>query len=144
MKTNTILDYNVLRDYSEQNPTEILEFIDYYSSGSVYEHLFYKNGNMHGRYRSYYNNSRLLEETMYKDGNKHGKTTNWNYDGTIVEQYFHLNGLKHGEYKCYDSDGSVKQHYFYIEGVEQPQLQYLTIERDEITLSLLFGDYYIK
>ena len=107
------------RSYSTENPTELTECKCFYANGNIYEHSFYLNSKQHGE-------------------------GNWFYeDGNIAEHCFYKNGKPHGECKWLYNDGSIKEHCFYKDGKEQLHLHYLTTERDEVTLTLLFGDYYI-
>ena len=107
------------REYSTENPNEIIESKFLYENGNIYEHCFFLNGKLHGEYKWLYIN------------------------GTIAENCFYKDGKEQGEYKSFNKDGTLTEHCFYVDGVEQPQLQYLTTDRDETTLTLLFGDCYI-
>ncbi len=45
----------------------------YHSNGQLWEHVFYKNGNRHGKYISYYDNGVLCCHTSYQNGELHGE-----------------------------------------------------------------------
>ena len=115
--------FNVFKDvieYSKQNPSETIEYKWFYDDSSIlYKQCFYKNNNIHGECKWYYK------------------------DGTPQAHGFYLNGDLHGEYKWFYYDGTLDEHRFYLNNEYQPQLDYLITDRDETTLTLLFGDNYI-
>ena len=104
--------------YSQQNPTEIIEWKWYYKDGTLNDHCFFLNGDQHGECKWF------------------------NENGTIREHCFFLNDNRHGEYKWFNENGTIREHCFFLNGKYQPQLDYLTTDRDEITLTLMFGDNY--
>ena len=114
--------FNVFKDaieYSKQNPSKLTEYKWFNKNGSLSDHCFFLNGKQHGEYKTFYS------------------------DGTLHFHAFYLNGDLHGEYKWFKHDGSINAHYFLLNNIEQPQLDYLKTERDETTLTLLFGENYI-
>ena len=140
MKTfNSITEARV---FSTQHPEELTEFKWFNEDGNLEEHIFFCNGNRHGEYKWFHHNGSIKAHYFYKNGNRH-REYKWFYpDGTLNEHCFYLNGNLHGEYKTFHKNGTINEHCFFLNDEHQPQLQYLTIDRDETTLTLLFGDNY--
>ena len=59
-----------------------------------------------------------------------------------------MNDVLHGEYKEYDTNGPTVLHKFFMHGEEYSLKDVMDIQNktpeDEITLSLLFGNNFIK
>ena len=137
--------FNVIEDaieYSKQNPSKLTEY-KWFNNKNLKKHCFYLNGKQHGECKWFYEDGIINDHCFYKNGIQHGKSKWFYNDGTLHEQCFYINGDLHGEYKTFHSDGSIKKHCFVINYKEQPQLDYLITERDEMTLTLLFGDCYL-
>ena len=129
--------------YTKEHIDEIANLQIKNTVGAILKESFYKNGKLHGVHRKYENNI-LVKLIIYKLGVKHGEYHLYNTRGSSIINCFYKNGKQHGEYKTFHKNGTINEHCFLIDDVEQPQLQYLTTERDEITLTLLFGKNYIK
>ena len=113
----TFNNAKVTQVYSIQNLNELTE-CKRFNNNNLEQHCFYLNGNPHGEYKLFY---------PY---------------GSLKEHYFYLNGMLHGECKWFYKDGTQQAHCFYLNDIKQPQLDYLITDRDEVTLTLLFGDNY--
>ena len=129
-------------EYSIQYPKEITECKTLKLNESIEEHYFYLNGLKHGEYKWFYQNGSIAQHCFYKKGNLHGECKWFYKDETIREHSFFLNGNQHGECKWFYENGTIREHGFFLNDIKQPQLDYLTIDRDEITLTLLFGENY--
>ena len=139
----TFDSYIDAHEYSLQNPTELTECKKSHKGGSIKRQGYYLNGVKHGKGKWFYDDGSLWEMCFFLNDEPHGEY-NWFYpDGSLKSQCFYKNGQLHGEFKEYYQNGSIEEHIFYLNNIKQPQLQYLTTERDEITLTLLFGDNYI-
>ena len=114
----TFNSFTDAKKYSEQYPTELTEYKSFYDDGTLNDHCFLLNSNIHGESKWFYR------------------------DGSLIEHSFYKNGGRHGEFKYFDEDGIIKEHAFYINNEYQPQLDYLITDRDEVTLTLLFGENY--
>ena len=141
MKTFNL--FQEAREYATENPTELIEYKSFNKDGNIEAQLFFLNGELHKDCTWFYEMGNVKELIFYKNGKRHGEYKWFNKDGTLIEDCFYENDNLHGEYKWYYYDGTLSEHGFYKNGEEQPQLDYLKTERDEITLTLLFGENYI-
>ena len=139
----TFSEFYIAQEYSEQNPTEKVNLIEYYNKTEVIcEICFFLCGAKHGEYKWFYPNGNSHVRCSYKHGYKHGECKWFYTNGNSHVHCFYRDGKKHGEYKRFYLDGTLHEHYFYIDDVVQPQHQHLLTERCEVTLALLFGENY--
>ena len=129
-------------EYSEQNPTELTEYKCFYNSGTIYKQCFFLNGKRHRECIWFDSGGIQREYSFYLNGSLHGEYKRFNYEGALHLHCFYRNGLKNGEYKTFNYNGSIEEHSFYINDIHQPHLDYLKTDRDEVTLTLLFGENY--
>ena len=123
-----------------QNRDEIIEYQSLHDE--QYQTGFYLNGLRHGEAKWFYPDGSLEQHCFYLKGMLHGESKWFYEDGSLEQHGFYLNGSLHGEFKEYYQNGSLEEHCFYLNNIKQTQLDYLTTERDEVTLTLLFGDNY--
>ncbi len=74
----------------------------------------YKNGQLHGVYKSFYADGQLLEEMNYLNGKLDGPSIMFYQNGQKSGEFNYQNGLMHGEVKYYDAQGNVVREGRYV------------------------------
>ena len=91
------------------------EFIEMFrnESHSPYIQGTFKNGKLHGLYRSYHNNAQLHLYQYYRYGELDGIYKEYSDKGVLLLECRFKEGKLHGEYEMYYDDGTLhkKQHY---------------------------------
>ena len=67
------------------------EFKDYYGDGTLSEHCYFVNGNIHGEYVHYRGDGSLSEHCHYVHGVLHGEHRQYRKDGTLYGHYYYAN-----------------------------------------------------
>lgn len=92
------------------------EFKSYHKNGQLFEHEFYKDGELDGEYRSYYDNGQLKEVGFFKDGLPDGEYRDYHHNGQLAYSGFWKDGEPDGEYRDYHRNGQLMRHEFYKNG----------------------------
>ena len=129
------------RQYSKQNPTELVEFKEVYSDGSTQRSGFFLNGKREGICDFYQNDPHVLDfRDIYNSKTSHAEVFCFWDDGRVASHYFTRKTIMHGEAINVRSAGSMYERYFVVNNQHMEELDYLVNEpRDEafyFTLSL--------
>ena len=68
------------------------EYFGFLNNGNIWEHCFWKNGELHGKYKRFWD------------------------DGNIMIHNFYQNGELHGEYKIFGDNGNIMTYQLYENG----------------------------
>jgi len=90
------------------------EFKEYYSTGVLSIHYFFKEGKRHGDHRHYFSTGKERVKSCYKDGKLNGEYKDYYLNGCLHEHSFYIDGSLHGACKFYNSDGSMSRSIYYI------------------------------
>ena len=129
------------RQYSKQNPTELVEFKEVYSDGSTQRSGFFLNGKREGICDFYQHNPHVLDfRDIYNSKTSHAEVFCFWDDGRVASHYFTRKTIMHGEHMSISITGSVCEHYFVVDDRQVKELDYLINEpRDDafyVTLAL--------
>ena len=69
-----------------------------------------------GEFKSWHENGQIWQHFFYKDGDVHGEYKNWYVNGRMAEHSFYKNGERDGEYKVWHANGQMWRHAFYKDG----------------------------
>jgi len=89
------------------------EFKVWWSSGQIYKHSFWKNGELNGKHEKWFENGKPAGRWFYKNGNIDGEYKAWRPSGQMSIHAFYKNNERHGEYKNWGkmySQNSEKNH----------------------------------
>lgn len=82
-------------------------------NGKLTRTAVYRDGKLHGEYRSHFPSGSPSQETSYAHGFKHGKSTTYHANGTVASECLYENDCVDGEHRSYYDTGAVecvKQH----------------------------------
>ena len=131
--------YNEALEYSMKNPTELVEYREFFASKDDHRTGFLLNRKHKGLYE-YYRGSILQHRGIYNSETSQAEHVRFRTDGTLSIHYFSKDDIIYGEYKYFKEDGTVTDHYFCKSGAHIEELDYLLDEdRDDafyFTLSL--------
>lgn len=92
---------------SKSNDRKDGPWLEYYSSGELFEEGTLKDGKLDGAFRAYHKNGKVMAEGEYSDGLKQG-TWVWYYpNGKKQKEGRFKDGCRAGTWITYNSDGSV-------------------------------------
>ncbi len=60
------------------------EFKQWYESGKMLEHSFWKNRKKEGEYKRWYNDGQIYEHAFYKNDKLNGEYKVWNRNGNLA------------------------------------------------------------
>lgn len=82
-------------------------YIVYFENRKPQEVRSYKDGKLHGLWRSYDNSGQLISEAEYKNGQKHGTWRIWDELGNQRYEMNYNNGKKTGVWRMWDEKGEL-------------------------------------
>ena len=59
------------------------EYKEWWITGQLYQHCFYKNGQRDGEYEEWHGNGQLYKHCFYKNGAYDGEFKQWSSDGKL-------------------------------------------------------------
>ena len=124
--------YDEALEYSEQHPTEVVEFrgLDYV--GLTKSVGFFLNGEREGAFE-YYNRGVLHHKDIYNSKTKQAEHFRFRCNGSISRHFFSQNSIIHGEYRWFNTEGAVIEQCFYNSGTSIDELDYLVhTDRDDV------------
>ena len=118
-------------EYSKQNPTELVEFMELFDNNNIRATGFVLNGKREGNSEYYYNGT-LKYRDVYNSKTSHTEHIHFLNDGNIGRHFFSHGITSHGEYIEFNEDISVGGHKFYNLGTYIEELdELLDADRDE-------------
>lgn len=91
-----------IRDGMPERP-----YIVYFENRKPQEVRSYKDGKMHGLWRSYDLSGQILSEAEYKNGQKHGTWRIWDELGNLRYEMNYREGKKTGLWRMWDDNGEL-------------------------------------
>ena len=123
--------YEEAEMYSKQNPTELVEFNQRYSSSDLWTG-FLLNGEREGVFE-FFNTDVLKFRDIHNSKTLHSEHLLFMPDGSVSVHYFRRWPKMHGEYKRFNEDRTVNEHYFYNSDTHIEELNYVVNEtRDDV------------
>ena len=130
---------NEAETYSQKNPTELVEFKDWYFNRRSHLTGFFLNGEREGLFELF-SDKKLKYTSVFNVKTRHSEHKRLVPAGTVDKHYFRKGVATHGEFVEFNTDGTVGIHRFYNAGKHVEELDYLVHEdRDEafyVTLAL--------
>ena len=79
----------------------------YFENRKPHEIRSYRDGKLHGLWRTYDISGQLISEAEYKNGEKHGTWRIWDELGTQRYEMNYYEGKKHGMWRMWDEKGQL-------------------------------------
>jgi antitoxin component YwqK of YwqJK toxin-antitoxin module len=91
-------------------------YIEKFENGDTALLEEYKDGKIHGTYKTWYNNGKRQEIINYVDGKNHGIWQKWDVIGKLIHESSWLNGNRHGKYCNWYQDGKINEESYWKDG----------------------------
>jgi len=95
------------------NGTKYGENKEWYDTGQLWVHCYYKDDKVSGKYKVWYDNGQLLRQCTYLDSKLEGEYKVWHENGQLFRCCFYVNDKKEGEFKEWYMNGQLSEHSYF-------------------------------
>ena len=100
----------------EQHNVYTGDYRECYPNGTLRLEVSIKNGTPEGTYVIYFDNRRPHEVRSYRDGKLHGTWRTYDRSGQLLSEAEYRNGKKHGTWRIWDELGTQRYEMNYEDG----------------------------
>ena len=104
--------------YSDRAQTRLYtgEYREYHDNGTLKLEMRIRNGQPEGTYIVYFENRKPKDVRSYKEGKLHGLWRSYDLSGQLISEAEYRNGLKHGTWRIWDELGNLRYEMGYRDG----------------------------